>query len=68
MDYDQDKVDGMVLASLTMFNDGAAYRVWKGHDGDALERLYQKGSIWEGEVCSDNRTGRAVRIGGHPAP
>lgn len=49
MDYDRDKVDEMVLAllSLTIFKDGVVYRAWKGHDWDALDRLYQKGYTWD---------------------
>ena len=48
MGYDQDKVDEMVLAllSLTMFEedqDGA--RAWKGYDWVALDRLHAKGYI-----------------------
>jgi hypothetical protein len=48
MEYDEDKVDEMVLALLylTMFDvdqDGA--RAWKGHDWDAMSRLYEKGYI-----------------------
>jgi Domain of unknown function (DUF6429) len=47
MDYDEDKVDEMVLAllSLTMFDDRPAVRAWKGHDWDALDRLHKKGYI-----------------------
>jgi hypothetical protein len=48
MEYDQDKVDEMVLALLflTMFEetpDGA--RAWKGHDWNVLDRLHAKGYI-----------------------
>jgi len=44
MDYDQDKVDEMVLALLwlTQTSDG---RAWKGQDWDAMERLHTKGYI-----------------------
>lgn len=47
MEYDKDKVDEMVLALLylTMFKDDFAYRAWKGHDWNALDRLHQKGHI-----------------------
>jgi hypothetical protein len=33
-EYNEDKVDEMVLAllSLTMFSDGGDLRAWKGHD------------------------------------
>jgi hypothetical protein len=44
MDYDQNKVDEMVLALLwlTQCGDG---RAWKGHDWDAMDRLHAKGYI-----------------------
>ena len=48
MDYDQDKVDEMVLALLwlTSFDeDRYGARAWKGHDWDAMERLHAKGYI-----------------------
>jgi hypothetical protein len=47
MDYDKDKVDEAVLALLylTMFGDKYGARAWKGHDWDALDRLYEKGFI-----------------------
>jgi Domain of unknown function (DUF6429) len=47
MDYNKDKVDEMVLAllSLTTLNDNTGPRAWKGHDWDALDRLYRKGYI-----------------------
>ena len=48
MDYDQDKVDEMVLALLwlTSFNeDQYGARAWKGHDWEAMERLHAKGYI-----------------------
>jgi hypothetical protein len=46
MEYDKDKVDEMVLALLflTLHGDG---RAWKGHDWDAMDRLYQKGLIFD---------------------
>jgi hypothetical protein len=48
MEYDEDKVDEMVLALLflTMFDedqDGA--RAWKGHDWGTMDRLHEKGYI-----------------------
>ena len=48
MEYDEDKVDEMVLALLflTTFEespDGA--RAWKGHDWNVLNRLHAKGYI-----------------------
>ena len=47
MDYDTDRIDDMVLAllCLTMHKDYGAVRAWKGHDWDALDRLYHKGWI-----------------------
>jgi hypothetical protein len=42
MEYDQDKVDQMVLAllSLTMFEeDQYGVRAWKGHDWVAMDRI-----------------------------
>lgn len=45
MQIDEEKVDEMVLALLflTLHEDD---RAWKGHDWDALDRLYQKGMIF----------------------
>jgi hypothetical protein len=47
VDYDEDKVDEMVLAllHLTAFKDGPVARAWKGFDWDAMDRLYEKGMI-----------------------
>jgi Domain of unknown function (DUF6429) len=48
MEYNQDKVDEMVLALLflTMFDETSSRaRAWKGHDWDALDRLHAKGYI-----------------------
>lgn len=48
MEYDEDKVDEMVLALLflTMFDeDQYGARAWKGHDWGAMDRLYEKGYI-----------------------
>ena len=47
MEYDQDKVDEMVLALLylTTFDDRSGWRAWKSHDWDALDRLHAKGYI-----------------------
>jgi hypothetical protein len=44
MDYDQDKVDEMVLALLWLTQTGDG-RAWKGHDWEAMERLHAKGYI-----------------------
>lgn len=45
--YDQKKVDEMVLAllTLTMHKDGPDFRAWKGHDWEAMDRLYEQGYI-----------------------
>ena len=47
MEYDEDKVDEMVLAllHLTSFNEQGFARAWKGHDWDALNRLHENGLI-----------------------
>jgi hypothetical protein len=51
MDYDEDKVDDMVLALLWLTTFGEkqlgqiVLRAWKGHDWDALSRLHEKGLI-----------------------
>ena len=51
MDIDTDKIDEAVLALLHLtLHDGV--RAWKGHDWDALDRLYRKGMI-------DNPVGKA---------
>jgi hypothetical protein len=45
--YDQEKVDEVVLALLTlsMFKDGPAFRAWKGHDWVTMDRLHEQGYI-----------------------
>ena len=44
VDIDTDKIDEAVLALLQLtLHDG--FRAWKGHDWDALGRLYRKGMI-----------------------
>lgn len=47
MDYDRDKVDDAVLALLwlTASKDDGGASAWKGHDWDAMNRLYEKGLI-----------------------
>jgi hypothetical protein len=47
MDYDEEKVDEMVLALLYLgtFRDGPVVRAWKGFDWDTMDRLYEKGFI-----------------------
>ena len=46
MNYDENKVDDVVLAllTLTLHDD---YRAWKGHDWDVLDRLFEKGMIFD---------------------
>ncbi len=54
MDIDTDKIDAAVLALLYLtLHDGV--RAWKGHDWDALDRLYRKGMI-------DNPVGKAKSV------
>jgi hypothetical protein len=47
MQYDEDKVDEMILALLylTLFEDRGIIRAWKGFDWDSMDRLYEKGFI-----------------------
>ncbi len=47
MEYNENKVDEMVLAllHLTTFEDRYGLRAWKGHDWDTLDRLHEKGYI-----------------------
>jgi hypothetical protein len=48
MEYDEDKVDEMVLALLllTTFEESPyGARAWKGHDWNVLDRLHAKGYI-----------------------
>jgi hypothetical protein len=44
MEYDQEKVDEMVLALLWLTPAGPR-RAWKSHDWDTMERLHAKGYI-----------------------
>jgi hypothetical protein len=46
MEIDTDKIDDMVLALLwlTLHDED---RAWKGHDWDAMDRLFQKGYIFD---------------------
>ena len=54
MDIDKDKIDEAVLALLYLtLHDGV--RAWKGHDWDALDRLYRKGMI-------ENPVGKAKSV------
>jgi len=45
MSYNQDKIDETVLATLllTLHEDN---RAWKGHSFDVIDRLYEKGYIF----------------------
>ena len=47
MEYDQDKVDDMVLALLHLTSSRGQFgtRAWKGLNSEALDRLHQKGLI-----------------------
>ncbi len=55
MDYDQDKVDEMVLALLFLGrHDGN--RAWKGFDWEATERLHAKGML-------EDPVGKAKSVG-----
>ncbi|UCE18315.1 MAG: hypothetical protein JSV84_15900 [Gemmatimonadota bacterium] len=49
MEYDKDKVDEMVLALLflTTFEDHRQLRAWKGMDWGAMDRLFEKGYIYD---------------------
>ena len=49
MDPNYEKIEEAVLAllHLTSFTDQGQTRAWKGHDWDALDRLYQKGYIFD---------------------
>ncbi len=44
MNYDEDKIDEVILALLGVFEfeDG---RVWKRYDFDAMDRLHERGMI-----------------------
>jgi hypothetical protein len=46
MEYDEEKVDEVVLALLylTSFTQHGITRAWKGQDWDVLNRLHEKGS------------------------
>ena len=49
MNIDQQKIDDTVLAllQLTTFTDGPITRAWKGQDWDVMDRLYEKGLIFD---------------------
>ena len=46
-DYNEEKVDEMVLAllHLTSFSERGSVQAWKSHDWNALDRLHEKGLI-----------------------
>jgi hypothetical protein len=46
MDVDNDKIDEAVLALLYLTLHDEC-RSWKGHDWDAMDRLHQKGFIFD---------------------
>ena len=46
MEIDTDKIDDAVLALLCLTLHDKV-RAWKGHDWDALDRLYRKGMIYD---------------------
>jgi len=47
MEYNEEKVDEMVLALLylTSSTQHGVTRAWKGHDWDVMDRLFEKGLI-----------------------
>ncbi len=49
MDYNKDKVDDMTLSLLflTMFDDDHGPRAWKSFDWDTMNRLFEKGFIYD---------------------
>jgi Domain of unknown function (DUF6429) len=63
MDYDEGKVDEMVLALLylTSFTEQGFVRAWKGHDWDALNRLHESGLISDPKD-SNTRSETRVKI------
>ncbi len=64
MDYDQDKIDEVILALLAALEfDGG--RVWKRLDFDAMDRLHAGGFISEpkGRAESVYLTGEGMRQG-----
>jgi hypothetical protein len=73
MDYDTDKIDAMVLAllCLTLHEEYGVTRAWKGHDWDALDRLYQRGWILDPKnkaksvVLTDDGLARAQQLFEH---
>ena len=66
MEYDQDKVDEMVLALLYLTSSSDRYgtRAWKGIDLEVLTRLYQKGYINEAQPRSPTlvMTGEGAKL------
>ena len=70
LNYDQQKVDDMVLAllHLTSWSEGGVVRAWKSHDWSALDRLCEKGLICDPKsraksvVLSDEAAQRAKEL------
>ena len=64
MDYDQDKIDEVILALLAAleFDNG---RAWKRLDFDAMDRLHASGSISQpkGKAASVYLTDEGMRLG-----
>ena len=63
MDYDENKVDEVVLALLWLaLHDGE--RVWKGHDWDVMDRLHAKGYISNPATAAKSvvLTGEGMRL------
>jgi len=62
MEFDEDKIDQAVLALLWLtLHD--RNRAWKGHDWDAMDRLFKKGFIHDpvGKVKSVVLTEKGLR-------
>jgi len=49
VEIDIDKIDEVALALLylTMGDDGSGMRAWKGIDWEVMDRLYEKGFIYD---------------------
>ena len=70
MEYNEEKVDEMVLALLylTSFTEHGVTRAWKGHDWDVLNRLSEKGLISDPRskaksvVVSDDAAKESARL------
>ena len=70
MEYDEEKVDEVVLAllHLTSFTERGITRAWKGQDWDVLNRLHEKGLISDPEskaksvVLSEDAAKESARL------